>query len=545
MCVDNKIKEVYEAHKKSGLYGDSFENVIFKLTNAYDSFYLTAQRELIAEAKSLSLQHEKNNDLDHFDDYRHSYRACIKFVCEDCKHASFDNWISSKDIQNYQQEMRDAIGFNFIRNAIDQYKVSKYSVEVIDGKLCFKRNKSNREFVYELYSRRIADEIPGGKNNKDIFSVADFTLMLLRLSTGDLAFESKKLFKPTKPILKRAIEDLKNRFAASLNADILSLRPATDYSLDQYISVYCYLAAIGVYKTAYLLKLKDNNEHLQRPSILYPKERLISDVSNAVEIDENLVRKIIKDMTYDPDFHKDRITLYQPLFEVGDFFLCSTTMVFFSYVVDKAIKYYDFKGTNKADLSKYHNYMSEKMNHRMAENLPSMYPNLVVFENAKLLMKNMTQAEVDLVLFDRNTKTGALIELKDYAPIDNEGDTKKKDRNINSAIKSRLEKDKRVIDNLELFFEQNDIPKEYLDYQLSSLLVTSSYAGGIDVQEKIKVLDENLFYYLLRIHCGNFKEFLQFVEEGEFFNILNEELLKEGNRCVNYTYKGIIAEVDG
>lgn len=544
MCVENRIKEVYEAHKKSGLYDDSFENSIFRLTNAYDSFYLTAQRDLIAQAKGSSPRYQANDDFDHFDDYRHAYRACIKFICEDCEHGAFANWISFKDIEKFQQEMRETTGFNLIRNAIDQYKASKYSAKVVDAKLCFTRNRGNRELVYELYSRHIADEIPGGKNNKDLFDVSSFTLMLLGLSTKELSFESKKLFKPSKQVLKGAIQDLKKRFASNLSDEIRSLCPATDYSLDQYLSVYCYLAAIGVFKTAYLLKLKDGNEHLVRPSILYPKERLISDVSDVMEINMELVRTIVKDMTYDFAFHKDRITLYQPLFEVGDFILCSTSMLFFSYVVDKAAKFFDLKGNNKADLSKYHNYMSEKMNHRMAESLPLMYPNLVVFENAKLVIKNLTQAEVDLLLFDKDSKTAALIELKDYSPIDNEWDTKKKDRNINCAIKSRLEKDKRVVEKLDLFFEQNNVPKEYLDYQFSSLLVTSSYAGGVDIHESIKVLDEHLFYYLLRIHSGNLKEFLQFVEKGEFFKILNEQL-KETDRRVNYTYKGIIAEVDG
>ena len=97
------------------------------------------------------------------------------------------------------------------------------------------------------------------------------------------------------------------------------------------------MAAIGVYKTAYLLSLKSESEILYHPSILYPKERLISDISEVVYVDRDTVREILKDMTYDYEFHKDRVTLYQPLFEVGDNILCSTNMLFHSYVIDRQI----------------------------------------------------------------------------------------------------------------------------------------------------------------------------------------------------------------
>lgn len=306
--------------------------------------------------------------------------------------------------------------------------------------------------------------------------------------------------------------------------------------------VFCYLAAIGIYKTAYLLSLKTTNDVIYEPSVIYPKDRLISDISEVTEIEEKTVRNVIKDMTYDYEFHKNKVNIYQMLFEVGDNILYSTNMLFGSYIVDKAMKFYDLKGTNKQDITLYHKYMANKMNHRMADRLSASYSCFDIYENKSLVINKNTQAEIDLVVFDHNSKTAALIELKSYTPIDGEFDAFRKDNHINDAIESRLEKDKRVLDNLELFFEQNNIPKAFLNYDFSSLIVTSDYAGGVDVKEKINVLDENLFYYLLSVCKGNLKDFIDFVNKGEFFKLI-EQNIHFGDADIDYTYKGITVEI--
>lgn len=541
MSIESEIKAIYAAHKKSDLYEDSFENVIYKLTNAYDYFYLEPFRHMIDKARKGLQYNAEESNWEAINTYRHAYRACIKFVCEDCKRGKFDEKINLSDIKEFQQEIKETVTFNYIRNTIDRYRLGRYSAEFVGNKLCFKHKQGERSLIYDAYSRHLADEIPGGKNSKDDINVVDFNVMIAELSAKKQEFQSKKLFKPANHVLREMVYDLVDYYLGDLSSKVGYLQ-ATSYALGQYLLVYCYLAAIGVYKTAYLLSLKSENEMLYRPSILYPKERLISDISEVVYVDQDTVREILKDMTYDYDFHKDRVTLYQPLFEVGDNILCSTNMLFHSYVIDKVMKYYDCKGANKEHLTIYHRYMADKMNHRMADNLPLMYPNLVTFENKTLTIGKVVKAEVDLIVFDTYSKTAALVELKNYTPVDNDADAQRKEERINDAIKSRLEKDKRVLDNLESFFEQNGIPKEYLDYHFSSLVVTNEYAGGVGIKENIKVLDEALFYYLLHLCHGNLKTFIEFVEKGEFFNIL-EKNIKIADADVDYTYKGITVEV--
>lgn len=538
MSIDSKIKEIYDAHKQSGLYYDSFENVIFKLINAYDYFYLEPFRNMIYRTHDYNL---KDSNWEAIDAYRHALGACIKFVYEDCKRGEFNSKIDLDNLFRYQEEIKETVTFNCIRNAIDRYRLGRYSAKLVDDKLCFEHKQGRRALIYDIYSRCIANEIPGGKNSKDDIDVVNFNLKIAELASRKQEFQSKRLFKPANYVLKQMVCYLVDYYLGDLRSTKIGYLRANTYTLNEYLFVYCYLAAIGVYKTSYLLSLKSDNGLVYQPSILYPKERLISDISEVVNINKETVRAILKDMTYDYEFHKDKVTLYQPLFKVGDNILCSTNMLFYSKVIDKVMKYYDCKSVNKKYLTFYHRYMANKMNHRVAKNLPLMYSNLLTFENKTLVVGKLVKAEVDLIVFDTCSKTGALIELKNYTPVDNDADAQNKEKRINKAIKSRLEKDKRVLDNLEAFLEQNNISREYLNYRFSSLVVTNEYSGGVGIKENIKVLDEALFYYLLRLCYGNLKVFINLVEKGEFFNILEKNIKNADD--VDFIYKGITVKI--
>ena len=540
MDIEERIKEIYGAHKKTGLYNDTFENTIYWLTNAYDYFYLEATREIIDKART-GASYNGDSIWDEFDNLRHSYRACIKFVCEDCKHGTFNRRIDLNVIKDYQNEMKDAETFNCIRNAIDRYRLGRYIAKEVNGKLCFEHVKGERSLIYDAYSRHIADEIPGGKNSKDDVSTFNLQFFIIQLASQKQEFISKKLFKPANHILKNTILVLLNYYLRDYDFEIGSIMPTT-YSLGEYFLCYCYLAAISVYKTAYLLSLRGKNDLTYEPSFLYPKDRLITDISELLTIDEKTVTKIINDMIYDYDFHKEKVTIFQPLFEIDGNIVCSVNMLFHSYVVDKITRFFDSRGTNKEQLSLYHRYMAEKMNHRLATYLPKMYPNLHTFENKTLVIDKTTLAEVDLLIFDDYSKVAVLVELKNYTPVDNDQDAIWKEDKINKAIESRLEKDKRVLDNLNLFFKQNELPSEYLDYTFSSLLITSSFAGGVDVREHIKVLDEALFYYILHLCNGNLSASLEIIQNGTFFDIL-EKNTHFADADIDYNYKGITVEV--
>lgn len=401
--------------------------------------------------------------------------------------------------------------------------------------MIFENVKDVREMIYDFYSRNFADKIPGGKNDNDAIDVISINLEIAKLARKKQEFQSKKIFKPAKHILLPLIYDLVRYFLKDSDLEIGFLK-GNGYYLGEYLLAYCYIVAIGMFKTAYLLSLKGDSDLLNQPSILYPKERLISDIAETVEISEESAKKVIEDMTYNYEFHKDRITIYQPLFEVGDYIICSSYLVFHSYVIDKVMKYFDVKGINKQDLTVYHKYKSDQMNHRMASNLPQMYSNLRTFENCILDFGSIRKAEVDIVLFDTANKQAVLVELKNYTPVDNEIDALTKEKRINNAIDSRLEKDKRVFENLELFFKENNLPIEYLKYDFASLLVTNSYTGGVGVKEKIKVIDEALFYYLLDIYNGNMSELLASLDEGTFFKELKQVVSIKDQ---HYSYKGI------
>lgn len=534
MSVDETIKKIYEAHKSSGLFDDSFENVIFKLTNAYDYLFLETYRKA-----RLGQPAPKYSDVDEFDGFRGAYRACIKFAFEDCQHGDFKQRVSLDDIRKYQDEMKETIQFNYIRNIIDRYRLKRFSAFENNDVLTFKHIESDRSIIYDAYSRKIADTIPGSKHSQDNVDVFDLNLAILNIALQKQEFQSKKIFKPAKHVLMDLIPRLVLYYLKDLDISIGNLT-GKDYYLGDYLLVYCYLVAIGMYKTAYLISLRTDNEQVYQPAIIYPKERLVEDVAETVNMPSDVVRKVLKDMTYDYSFHKDRLTIYQPLFEVGDFILCSANMLFQSYIVDKVMKYFDIKGTNKADLTLYHRYRSDLMNHRMAYYLPYKYANLHTYENCVLKINGKSKSEIDVVAFDDKTKTAALVELKNYTPVDNEEDSIHKEKRINEAIQSRLIKDKLVIDNIDLFLKQNKIPEKYKDYKYHSLLVTNTSVGGVGIKESIKVVDEVLFYNLLTVYDGNLLETINSIETKEFFKMLESNFQFEN---MKHEYKGLKVEI--
>lgn len=534
MSVESKIKELYELHKSSGLYNDSFENVIFKLTNAYDYSFL----ELARNART-GKPAPKSEDVYEFDRLRQAYRACIKFVHEDCASGEFKQILKLPDLRDFQKEMKETIQFNYIRNIVDRYNLNRFTASENNGVLTFKHVESDRSIIYDEYQRNIADEIPLAKNAKDNVNVFDLNLRIIEIARNKPEFQSKKIFKPSKNKLLELINELVPYYLDGLDVEISSLK-GKEYCLGEYLLVYCYLVAIGMYKIAYLVSLRFDNDQVYQPSIVYPKERLVQDIIETIGMPEKTVRQILFDLTYDYNFHKDRLTIYQPLFEVGDCFLCSAYLLFHSYVIDKIMKYFDSKGTNKEDLSLYHRYRAEVMNHRMAYNLPLMYPNLKVWENCVLRIDGIRQSEIDLVVFDDITKTAALVELKNYTPVDNETDAINKERLINKAIEWRTVKDKLVVENIQMFLKQNKIPQKYADYNYHSLLVTNSSVGGDGIKESIKVVDEALFYNLLHIFQGSLLATLDAIDSGEFFKIL--ESMVKTNKVTN-EYKGLKVEI--
>lgn len=539
--IDEIIKQIYKIHEESGLYDDSLENVLFKFTNAYDSLFLDEMRLSISKSRKGQLlnpeEFNRNYDL-----LRHAYRACIKFSFESCKAGSFKQAITNNDKLDYQKELEETINFNYIRNTIDRYRLHKYSVSINGDVLHFVHKKGDRSLIYDLYSRAFSNMIPGGKDSKDDYDVFNLNLELVNQSLRKQEFQSKKIFKPSKHILLPMIDKLMSYFLRDFDYEIGYLK-GKDYYLGDYLLAYSYLAAIGFFKTAYLLSLRGENDLVNQPCIVYPKDRLISDIVDTTGMSEEIAKKAMQDMVYDYEFHKDKNIIYQPVFEFEDYYICSCNLLFHSYVVDKIMKYFDIRGTNLADLTSYHKYMSDKMNDRMAFNLPSMYDNLKTFKNCILRFGNEPQSEIDLIVFDENTKSACLIELKNYTPVDNDEDAINKEKRINKAIQSRLVRDKRVLDNLKIFYKQNNIPNEYLEYSFSSLLITDSYTGGVNINEKIKVIDEALFYNILQIHQGNLKEAVQSINNSEFFRML-EDKIGTKTKANTYCYKNIIVEVN-
>ena len=537
MEIKEKIKEIYSAHKKSGLYNDSLENVIYRFTNAYDYLFLAPMKQSMLEIRKGSHNYDRFGDID-YDIFRMAYRACLKFAYEDCQKGNVDFKLAKRNLIDYIEELRDTINFNYIRNTIDRYNLGDYDVTINNQVLEFTNKQKERSLVYDYYSRIFSDRMPGGKDDKDIYGLQYLYSIIFHRVVESHTFKSKKNFLPHKDEIESIIRQVKPYFLKSQGEGILDFA-FEDYSIRELILVYCFLAVIGICKTAHLLSTIKSEEELQS-SIIYPKGRLISDIEENTAIEKDKIVKILKLLTYDYEFHKDKLTIYQPLFDFGEYILYSPNMIFHSDIIPKICKYYDNKKINAAVSTRYHKYLSDQMNNRMYKRIQSSYPKLKVFKNLCLKEGTKSKAEIDLLLIDPEHKTGILAELKKYNFVDNETEVKNRDILINEKIEDRIIHDQAVLSNLRVFFVQNNISEEYLDYEYHSLFIVDSYAGGVRVKEKIKLLDCDLFYYLMNDYEGNLKKVIDDANTSLFFKQIKEEMIKQGYEdSKEFNYKGI------
>ncbi|MCQ2801925.1 MAG: hypothetical protein MJ222_04820 [Bacilli bacterium] len=515
--INSIVKTIFNSHLQSGLYNETRETVLYRLFNAYDSYFV----------------HRPDGREINYDFLRMALRACIKFSYEDCKSGNLNERLSYDTIYSYQKEIEKTINFNLIRNIIDRARLNQFSSSIENGLLVYTHNETDRSINYDIYQRQILDTIPGSKHTKDNISVADWATKLAFLIKSKQEFKSKQIFKPVDSELKPFVEYWFKKYLEDYNLEICNFK-ISNYLIGEYILVYSYIAAIAMQKSAYLIKLGDSNELKLHPAFKYPRELLKKHICEFFSFDQDIVESILNDMTYDYEFHKNRLTIYQPLHVVGDYYIGSCNSIFTSYIIEKLIKLHDQREGNVAEKLKLHNFLSNRMNDELGYYLDN-FDNLKYYKNCKLALNSLTKAEIDMVLVDETNKEVFLMEQKRYMPVDNDFDQMRVDEKINVAIKSRLEKDERVLKNIHLFFEQNNIPFDYEQYRISSIIVTLNNAGSCYVKDDINVIDEGFFKFAVFCSKGDLKKAREIIQSKEVYDIIDKTIFKDSySQIVEY-----------
>ncbi len=532
MNIDLEINKICNDHKKSGLYNDSLEQTIFNFVNAYESFYIQGFQEMYEQAREGLMVQGNQEYWDRLNEFQIAFHEGIKFSFADCQPGSCNEDINLETINKYKKEIESLNGYRRIRNIIDRYKLGLFNAVEKNGNLHFYSVQGKRSFIFDVYSRNIAANIPGAKEQKDLIRELETYSLMFDVLSKPIRFESSKIFKPMDTDLKVLSEKYFGIFSMGIPDKILTYKVGS-FSLKEYLKIYSFLAALGSYKTAYVIANK--SKKIISPCVCYPKTRLIFDAARVCELEQFKVEAIINELIYDVNFQKDYITLFQPLFKLNEKIVFSTNVLLLSYVVEKTVKYFTLSNKNPKLNEIYGQFRSKEMNDRIETALKEKYPSLYIYRNKTLKFGKDDKAEIDICIFEKKTQTAILCELKRIQPVESDKDAFKKEIKINSYIGERLYKDGLVKEHIDKFIKDNELESEFVSYSYHSLVVINEFCGNTKVDEKIKVLDEPLFFWLLDIFNGNISEFISYVERSEFFKEL-EKLIPIKNKSQTFEY---------
>ena len=505
--IAEKISEIKNCFRNCAIYSKSLKQSIFDFTNAFDYMF----SEIVITENNLS-------DL-----YREGYQTAIKNSFALNHDGGFNQRFNYENIKEFDAEFRELREFNFMRNTFDRYQNGNYDAVMNNNVLEFTFNKEMTNIYRDIYSRAICNNLPFSKYDKDeittqpIFDYIGFYLM------RNLNFESKKIFKPHNSEWRKCIDMCFQTFTHSFPRYV----KFADYSIADFLLVYASLKSLAVYKIAYFMKKKVCKLTIspdEFPSVFYPKVRLINDIASVVELKTKTVESIINDLIYDYDFEKNMISLYQPLFEIDGNILFSSYLLCFSNEQDKLVKVFSYNNKEKNAISEISIYKAELMTTAYEQIIENFFPNLTTFRNCKLFLNGLVNKEIDLVIADDKNKILLLTELKWRQKVDNEFDSFKKERLINGDILSRIEAEKAVKENLDLFIKQNSLPTKYANYIVESIIIEKEYSGGANSNSDIPVLDDPLFKFTLYVSNGDLKIFLDSLKSDDILDAVKNSV---------------------
>lgn len=464
-----------------------------------------------------------------YDGIRHSCREFLKLNSEKDS-GKIDFKYNEIEYNNTLAELENLSNYNFIRNRLENAFVKGGIKVCYDDSL--KLIDAEEESEKALLGRKM-DKI---KPAHDINSALKNSSEVKMISIAQNRFAKC-------PIINRKNFMSKKEYILSLydfmmreyddDSSVTNDFEFDDFSFDEYKKVYCALKVL-----AYNKMEKSFHENVI-PSVIWKKDELIDFVWKLSGLDIDKVVFILENfLVYDKDFHKDMIAIYQPVFDLGDYYLISSSLTLFGFAQDKMVymmnakvtrdfennKYQRFKTkTNEATLSKIANFKEKLMVEHYSEFLKDK--NFSLEKNVKFSREKIkdVEVEIDLALLDRKQKILFLIELKDFLKGDNEIEQLRINAKINEFVENRKLAQKFVEDNLHEFVKKTFKENAEVD-EVFSMLVSKNFAG-FEINTAIPVVEEYMYFNIFEKNNFDLLKIKKQLQENYFgFDVsLNED----------------------
>lgn len=510
-------QEIYDFAKDYNIYkNNSFLEACFKLTCAVEESFLN-----LMSYGTLSLQFEFIPVFQ--DKFRGAYRESLKNAYRFCKNSEIttEPQIAREELKLICDNLSKYFDFNEIRNLFEQTQLGKYSLEKnSDNEITFIRNKAKRSINSELYARWVNNQKPEEEERKISNGVKKELYQYMVdpkcCKFWDINDPTLSKFSHFKKVYRAALKKVESDSEELGNYDF------GEFNTDEFQKVYASLVAMSVtisnYHFVSRIFNKDEFNH-NKPIAIIKYDKLIELIQKCTELPSLKIKAVIKTIIYDPLGHIDKITIYQPLFLLGEYIFFSPSIIYYSMAYDK-ILYLAKRSTAFQPLI---SQVAKEREGIMINNLCDYLDansQLLYTTNFIITDKNRPVAEFDLIIYDEANKKMLLTELKWFFKGDGEFDYAKIDKKLQESISNRMEKERIARNHLKEIQEELDI-QEDSDIEIKSCVVSKNFSGSDFINDDLAVFDEFLFKLLLEQSEFNLSKLFDRIADKSYLPNMN------------------------
>lgn len=487
-------QEIYDFAKDYDVYkNNSFSEACFKLTCAVEENFLNLLKEGL-----LSLQIEHIPNLQ--DKLRGAYREALKNAYRFCKNSETNDepQIEREELNLICDNLVEYFSFNEVRNLFEQAQLGKYTVDInSDKEISFMRNQSKRTINSELYARWINNQKPEDEIRR-ASNDAEKELYLYMSSPGFFKFwdmNEPTLSTPShfKKVYRAALRKVKDDNEEQINYDF------GGFNTEEFQKAYAVLVAMSVTISNYHLVSRILNKlemNKNKPIAKIDRNKLIALIQKYTGMPTIKIEAVINYIIYDPQIHSDKITIYQPLFMLGDTIFFSPSIIYYSMAYDKILylakRSPEFQPVISKVAKEREEIMTDDLCGYLDKNCQLLYAaNFIVME------RNNPIAEFDLIIYDEVNKKLLLTELKWFFKGDGEFDHAKIDKKLQNAVSDRIQKERIAKQHLREIQEELNI-QEDSNIEILSCVVSKNFSGSDFIDDDLAIFDEFLFKLLLK-----------------------------------------------
>ena len=460
------------------------------------------------------------------DRFRGGYRAAIKWAFQYCVQSDKPFLLHTCQYEFGCCGDTISIGSEFanIRNAFDQASLGKLTISITNHNIKFSPSRSKRDINADLYARFIDHEKYTETENKKTISYDQKTFAHMINPDQSSRWNDFSKRPHDKQLFSKIYKDCLKK--VKIDTEDYSNFDFGEFTLEDYEKVYAVLMALGVMNFNYQRTMRERNQYSKSSSPIFFSEitSLIQFITDNSKVKRKAVKSVLKLLTYDYEFHKNKVTVVQPLFSYGKFVFFSPSLIYYSAAVDKLLYLVKELNNTPEVISKIakerEQFMTDRITSFIAQN-----SNLQCIPNYKLILNGTPVAEFDILVYDGTTNSLLLTELKYFFKADGEGGHQKVDLKIQEAIKSRLSKQRLAEKHIDvLLSDALGISATAATPKIKSCVVSQNYSGSSFLDDKIAVFDEFLFKHTLSRYEYNLDVLFTNIENDSYIPDMSDAI---------------------